>query len=182
MRRVLLLLFVGLAVSSSAGPAADRRQPALTKAQAEMLARVKSSTAIAAGMWISTARQTDADELQFQQQVAGDAAVFGWYSGRTGIVLTEPGTYLIQTRVPVYGTPGQAQLPYVNVSITDYHQPQGQVSQVALAGQAGYSELRHLLLYVKAAGDYEPYEVLLGFGADPQGYTEGAVLVIEKLQ
>lgn len=184
MRRLLTPALLVFCVNASAAQLSPSRcaQPVLTKVQAAILEQLASGPAIAVGMWTSTARQTNADDLQWNQQIGGDPAVFGWFPGRSGIVLTEPGSYLIQTRVPVYGAPAQPYTPYANLSITDWHQPPAAVSQYALAGQHGYSELHHLLLYVKAADDHEPYEVMIGFGADPLGYTQGAVLVIEKLQ
>lgn len=135
-----------------------------------------ASAAPIVGAWTSTGRQTNADDLQWNTQQAGDPSVFDWTPGGPEIVLTQPGTYIIQTRIPVYGTPRNEQhvTPAAVVTVTGVLD----VYQRAIAGRNGFSYLTHLLVYEKP--DTTPQGVVIGFGADELGWTEGAVLVIEK--
>ena len=134
--------------------------------------------ATAVGMWTSTGRQTNADGLCWNEQVAGDADVFDWAPGDSEIRIVAPGTYIIQTRIPVYGTPGQSVRPYAGLTVSTGAE---QVNQTATATKLGDDVVAHLLVFVKAQGAETSY-LDIGFGADEGGWTQGAVVVIARIK
>lgn len=133
---------------------------------------------VSVGMWTSTGVQTNADGLCWNEQVAGDPDVYDWAAGDGEIRIIAPGTYIIQTRIPVYGAPRQPLRPYVGLTISTGAE---QISQDAQATKLGHDTIGHLLVFVKAEGTDTSY-VTLGFGADELGWTQGAVLIIEKIK